>query len=222
MDFIFMLTRQDRTVADALDVLSLIKPLGLKHIGFKDIGVDAGTLGALTAEIRWSGATSYLEVVSTSPETMVASARMAAQLGVDCLLGGTEVDGILAALAGSKVQYFPFPGTPIGHPTKLGGKPEEIEAQCRAFMAKGCAGADILAYRATEADPLDLVRAARQGLGDGRLIVAGSIDGRPKIRAVAEAGADGFTIGSAVFDGSYAPQMGSILSQLRTVLADLG
>ena len=44
MNFIFMLTRQDRTVADCLDVLAQIAPLGLKHIGFKDIGVDPQTL----------------------------------------------------------------------------------------------------------------------------------------------------------------------------------
>jgi len=37
---------------------------------------------------------------------------------------------------------------------------------------------------------------------------------------VAEAGADAFTIGTAVFDGSYNPRKGSILSQLSTVVAD--
>jgi heptaprenylglyceryl phosphate synthase len=88
-------------------------------------------------------------------------------------------------------------------------------------MAAGCAGSDLLAYRATEADPLALVRAAREGLGDsGYLIVAGSITSRERIAAVAAAGADAFTIGTAVFDGSYSPRNGSILSQLGAVIAD--
>lgn len=220
MDLIFMLTRQDRTVADCLEILAHIEPLGLRHIGFKDVGVPADTLRKATAAIRRMGATSYLEVVSTSREAMIDSARMAVSLGVDCLLGGTDAHATMAVIAGSGVRYFPFPGRPTGHPTRLGGKPEEIEADCRAFMAMGCAGADLLAYRATEADPVALVEAARRGLGDGQLIVAGSVDSQAKIRALAAAGADSFTIGSAVFDASYAPTLGLPLSQLRAVLAD--
>ena len=53
--------------------------------------------------------------------------RVAARIGVDCLLGGTDVDGVQKILAGSAIQYYPFAGFPEGHPTKLRGKPEEIE-----------------------------------------------------------------------------------------------
>jgi hypothetical protein len=220
MDFIFMLTRRDRTVEDCLDVFELIRPLGLRHVGFKDVGVDFRTLAELTRRIRASGATVYMEVVSTSPEAALQSVRNALELGVDRLLGGTSVDEVMTLVEGSEIAYFPFPGFPDGHPTRLGGTPADIERHCRSFMARGCAGADLLAYRATEADPVELVRAARRGLGQGRLIVAGSIDSAERIRTMAEAGADAFTIGSAVFDGSYAPYKGSILTQLAAVLAD--
>ena len=57
MDFIFMLTRNDRTVVDCLEVLESIVPLGLKHIGFKDVGVPTKTLKALTTAIKDMGAT---------------------------------------------------------------------------------------------------------------------------------------------------------------------
>ena len=87
-------------------------------------------------------------------------------------------------------------------------------------MAAGCAGCDLLAYRATEAEPLELVKAARRGIGKGSLIVAGSVGSRERIKAIADAGADAFTIGTAVFDGSYSPTRGSIRSQLKAVLAD--
>lgn len=220
MDFIFMLTRRDRTVEDCLEVFELIRPLGLRHIGFKDIGVATDTLRELTRCIRASGATVCMEVVSTSPESVLQSARTAVELGVDRLLGGTQVDRVLEILAGSGVAYYPFPGFPEGHPTRLGGRPAEIERHCREFMARGCAGVDLLAYRATEADPVALVRAARRGLGEGALIVAGSVDSSVRIRALADAGADAFTIGSAIFDGGYSPRKGSLLSQLTDVLAD--
>ena len=221
MDFIFMLTRDDRTVQDCLELIDLIRPVGLKHVGFKDVGVSPEVLKALAKAIHASGATSYMEVVSTTPEACLASARVARDLGVNRLLGGTQVDEIMDILAGSDTEYYPFPGRPVGHPTKLGGTPAEVEAQCRGFVAKGCAGCDILAYRATEADPIDLVEAARHGLGpDKCLIVAGAVTSAERIRAVEAAGADAFTIGTAVFNGSYSPTKGSILSQLRDVLAD--
>lgn len=220
MDFIFMLTRQDRTIGDCLRLYDEIRPVGLKHIGFKDVGVDKSTLAKLTDAIRRDGATTYMEVVSTSPEDALKSAQNAVELGIDRLLGGTDVDGIMQITKGSKTDYYPFPGFPKGHPTKLGGKPDDIIKHCQSFMAKGCAGCDILAYRATEADPIALVKAARTGLGKGYLVVAGSVNSIDRISEVAKAGADAFTIGSAVFDGSYAPHKGSILSQLEAVVAD--
>ncbi|HVZ00452.1 MAG TPA: hypothetical protein VHA35_13170 [Dongiaceae bacterium] len=220
MDFIFMLTRQDRTITDCLELFESIRPLKLRHVGFKDVGVSPETLAKLAAAIRDSGATVYMEVVSTTPEACLNSARIATGLGVDRLLGGTDVAGVQAITKGTKTAYLPFPGFPRSHPTKLGGRPEDVEAHCRDFREKGCEGADLLAYRATEAEPLELVRAARRGLGKGHLVVAGSVSTRAQIMALAEAGADAFTIGSAVFDGSYAADKGSILSQLAAIQAD--
>ncbi|MDE2240207.1 MAG: hypothetical protein KGJ73_09830 [Rhodospirillales bacterium] len=218
MEFIFMLTRQDRTVPDCLAVLEDIAPLGLRHIGFKDIGVDEDTLRSLHARIKQLGATSYLEVVATSPATALHSARIGKALGVDKLLGGTQVAETLGILAGSGVAYYPFPGTPVGHPTQLGGSAAEIEAHCATFTSMGCAGVDLLAYRAIEAEPLALVRAARRGLNDKPLICAGGVDSPARIAALAEAGADGFTVGTAAFDGVFAPGE-SLAAQLKAILA---
>lgn len=215
-----MLTRQDRTIADCLTVLDFILPLRLKHIGFKDIGVDKKTLGVLTERIRKAGAISYMEVVSTTTEECLNSARNAVELEVDRLLGGTDVDAVQDVLGRSKIAYFPFAGFPTGHPTRLGGRPDQIEAHCRRFVEKGCAGTDLLAYRATSADPIELVKAARRGLGRNYLIVAGSVSTAGQIAALKKAGADAFTIGSAVFDGSYARDKGLIQSQLAAIEAD--
>jgi hypothetical protein len=217
MDFVFMLTRADQTVPDCLEVLDDIRPLGLTHIGFKDVGVTPEVLAELARRIKAAGATSYMEVVSTSREACLRSARVARDIGVDRLLGGTQVDEVLAILAGSAVRYLPFPGRPFDHPTRLAGTPAQVEDDCRRFQAMGCAGVDLLAYRATEADPLELVRAARRGT-DGILLVAGSVQRPEQIRDLAAAGADAFTIGSAAFDGSFAPRMGGLRSQLRAVL----
>lgn len=217
-----MLTRDDLTVEDAPDVLDEIAILGLKHLGFKDLGVDRGTLRHLARRVRELGATSYLEVVSTTPEACLASARAAVEIGVDRLLGGTAVDEVLAILRGTPVAYYPFPGFPEGHPTRLRGGPADVARHCHEAVAKGCAGVDLLAYRAVEAEPLALVRAARAALEGATLIVAGSVDGPGRVAELAAAGVDAFTIGSAVFDGSFSPRKGTLRARLRDVLAASG
>lgn len=218
IDFIFMFTRADETVEDCLAVFDTAARVGVRHMGFKDIGVPFDVLVELNRRIKEAGAVSYLEVVSSTKEACLESARAARRIGVDRVMGGTEAPGILEILAGSGIEYLPFPGRPVGHPTALGGRPCDVEDDCRRFEALGCAGVDLLAYRATEADPLELVKAARRATR-GTLVVAGSIDTPARIRALAEAGADAFTIGSAAFDGSFSPRKGALASQLADILA---
>jgi len=217
MDFIFMLTRNDRTVEDAGCLVDQVCELGVTHVGFKDVGVPAATMRELVAMIRQRGGTCYLEVVSTTPEGMIRSLETGLALGVDRILGGTDLPAaqrILGDLSG----YFPFPGRPIGHPTQLEGSAALVAEHCATARAMGCGGVDLLAYRATQADPLDLVRAARGALAGGRLIVAGSVKSGGQIRALAEAGADAFTIGSAALDGSFSPAKGSFRGQILDIL----
>ena len=73
-----MLTSGDRTVEDCLNVVDEALAVGLQHIGFKDVGVKAATLRALNGRIKDAGATSYMEVVSTSPSAALRSASVAA------------------------------------------------------------------------------------------------------------------------------------------------
>ena len=170
-----MLTRNDATVENALDLVEIARELGLRHIGFKDVGAEAPMLSRLTAAIRAAGASPWMEVVATTREAELRSVALGRDLGVDLLMGGVHVEEALRILKGSATRYLPFAGKPSGHPTRLAGSAAEVEAQCRAFAAMGCAGVDILAYRATEAEPLDLVAACRRGFlepggGGGRRI----------------------------------------------------
>jgi hypothetical protein len=218
MDFIMMLTRSDRTVEDADTLVDAIIALGVRHIGFKDVGVPFEVMQRLVAKIRAAGAVSYLEVVSNSPQTVLGSLAAGRKLGVDRILGGTDLAAARSVL-GDLASYYPFPGKPAGHPTKLGGSPELVGEHCREARKQGCGGVDLLAYRATEADPIALVRAARGALSGGTLIVAGSVNSAARIGELAKAGADAFTVGSAVLDGSFAPTKGALSSQIGDILA---
>ncbi len=218
IDFIFMFTRDDQTVEDCLEVFDQIEALGVAHMGFKDVGADMEKLKELNRRIKGSGAASYLEVVSTTTEECLNSVRAAIEIGVDRVMGGTQAEEILTLLDGTGIDYLPFPGVPVGHPTKLGGSPRDVESDCQRYGALGCAGVDLLAYRATEADPLDLIKAARRGTV-GYLVVAGSVDSPDRIRALANAGADAFTIGTAAFSGSFSQRKGALTSQLKDILS---
>lgn len=216
-----MLTRDDATAPNALELVEAIRPLRLTAIGFKDVGADAETLRRLTVAIRAAGASPYMEIVAMTRAEELAGVALGRNIGVDALMGGVHVEDALAILAGSGVAYLPFAGRPYGHPTSLGGTVDEVEAHGSDFISRGCSGADLLAFRATQAEPLSLIAAARRGLGaKGRLVVAGSVNTPARVAAVRAAGADAFTIGTAVLDGAYAPGAGDLQAQLQAVMAD--
>ena len=216
MDFILMLTQRDRTIDDAESVVDAALELGIRHVGFKDVGASAAMMGSLVRKIRARGGTSYMEVVSTTPEAIARSLATGRALGVDRILGGTDL-GAAAGALGDLASYFPFPGRPVDHPTRLCGSPELVAEHTRAARALGCGGVDLLAYRATEADPIELVRAARSALGTGLLIVAGSVNTRRQIHELSAAGADAFTIGSAIFDRSFSPTKDDFRGQVEDI-----
>jgi thiamine monophosphate synthase len=216
MDFILMLTRNDHTIEDAESVVDAACELGIRHIGFKDLGASSATMRSLVQKIRQNGGTSYMEVVSTTSDAIVRSLEAGRSLGVDRILGGTDL-AAAARVLGNLAGYFPFPGRPVDHPTRLCGSPELVAEHTRRAHAEGCGGVDLLAYRAIEAEPLELVRAARAALGGGLLIVAGSVNSPRQIHALAAAGVDAFTIGSAIFDGSFSPTKGAFRDQVLDV-----
>jgi mannose-6-phosphate isomerase-like protein (cupin superfamily) len=218
--FIFMLTRNDRTVEDASEQLQTALALGVRHIGFKDIGLPIDQLKALNVAINEGGATSYLEVVSLDRDSEIASARAAAEIGVDVLLGGTRVDDVLPIIAGSGIEYCPFPGRISGHPSVLEGSIAEIVESARALAAReGVHGLDLLAYRSKEDVPA-LIKAVCAAVAKP-VYVAGSIDTPERIGVVKDAGAAGFTIGTAALDGKYPAPEKDVSSQLDAILRDV-
>ena len=218
--FIFMLTRNDRTVEDASQHLQTALKLGVRHIGFKDIGLPLDQLKALSKAIKDAGAKSYLEVVSLDRESEIRSAAAAAEIGVDVLLGGTHVDDVLRLIAGTGIEYCPFPGRISGHPSVLEGSIEEIVESAKALAARdGVHGLDLLAYRSREDVPV-LIRTVCSAVSKP-VYVAGSIETPDQIAAVKQAGAAGFTIGTAALDGKYPASDTDVSSQLAAIIRDV-
>jgi hypothetical protein len=199
IEFIFMLTHDDVTVDDAADVLESVRDSGLRYVGFKDVGPPPAVLREVTAMAHDAGMEVMLEVVSVSMEDELRSLRAAAEMGVDWVLGGTHAAEGVELLGGRR--YCPFPGTIAGHPSVLSGDIAAIAADAARLTAlDGVYGVDLLAYRHVTADPVALTRAVVEAAA-GPVIVAGSIASLEQIAAVEAAGAWGFTIGGAIFEG---------------------
>ncbi len=217
-NFVFMLTHGDRTVDNAAEIVPTLADSGLRYIGFKDVGADLARQHQLTAIAHDVGFEVMLEVVSTTKEEELASLRSAADAGVDWVLGGThgtETAGMLA----DGVKYCPFPGRVVDHPSVLLGPIDEIAADAQRLTALDhVSGLDLLAYRHPTADVLELIRTVTAS-SSGPVIVAGSIASIERAVAVGEAGAWGYTIGSAIFDGLL-PAAPSIPGQVRRVLEE--
>lgn len=217
IDFIFMLTRQDRTVADAMQHVSTALAAGVLDIGFKDVGLPLPALEQLHREIRRQGGRSYLEVVSLDLDSELQSAAAAVRLGVDYLLGGTHVEQVLPLLAGSGIRYFPFAGRVRGHPGVLEGSMREIAASAGEIASHpGVDGLDLLAYRSSVQVP-ELVAAVCEAARKP-VIAAGSIRTPAQIRAVRDGGASAFTVGTAALDGAFPASGAGLAGQLAAIL----
>jgi len=217
-EFIFMLTRADRTVPDAMDRLAEVLASGVRHIGFKDVGLPLSELRGLAETIRKAGALVYLEVVSLDAASEAASAGTAAELGVDYLLGGTSPGVVLPVIAGTGIRYFPFAGRITGHPSVLEGTIEEIVDSARRLAdLDGVHGLDLLAYR-FKADVPALMRTLCAAVGKP-VIVAGSIDHPDRVGAAISAGAAAITVGTAALDGIFPARSIRLADQIEAIQA---
>ncbi len=218
IEFIFMLTHDDATVPQAREVVAELADSGLRYIGFKDVGASIETLTEVAAAAHEASMEVMLEVVSTSVEDELGSLRAATQIGVDWVLGGTHADEGARILEGAGVRYCPFPGTVEGHPSVLSGEIDEIARDATRLSALGpVTGVDLLAYRHRDVDPIELTRAVVDAV-DGPVIAAGSVATLEQITALEGAGAWGFTIGGAIFEGRL-PGGPSVAGQVAAVLA---
>ncbi len=217
-DFIFMLTSNDRTVPDARERLEDVLAGGARHIGFKDVGLPLADLKGLADDIRAAGGRSYLEVVSLDAASEMASARAAVELDVDCLLGGTRAADIVPIVKSHPIRYLPFPGRVVGYPSVLEGSIDEIAASARALTdLEGVHGLDLLAYRFAGDVPA-LMRAVCQA-SEKPVVMAGSIDREARVVECAEAGASGFTVGTAALSGEFPADGAGLTAQVQSILA---
>jgi hypothetical protein len=218
-ELIVMLTHQDETVPDALELFERTKEYPITHWGFKDVGLSPKEMQVVAAAMKDAGKTTYLEVVSLSEEDGLRGAQLAVDAGFDVLMGTVFYTSIAEYLKDKPVRYYPFPGHVHGHPSILDGTMDEIVSHACELERYGVHGLDLLTYRYNGNAPVLLSQVVQSTKVP--VISAGSIASFERINEVWDTGAWGFTIGSAFFekkfvpDGSFEQNVLSVCNWLR-------
>ena len=146
-ELIVMLTYNDKTVKNALELFNQMKDTPVTHWGFKDVGLPPEDMKKVVESMNAAGKTTYLEVVSLTEEEGLTGAKLAVECGFNILMGTVFFDSINDYLKEKPVKYYPFPGHVHSHPSILDGKIEEIVQHAHEMEAKGVDGMDLLTYR---------------------------------------------------------------------------
>jgi len=219
-ELIVMLTYNDQTVENSLELFEEVKDTPIIHWGFKDVGLSANKMGVLVEKMKKAGKTTYLEVVSLSEEEGLQGAKLGVELGFDILMGTVFYDSILDFLSRNPLKYYPFPGHVHHHPSILDGTIEEIVNHAKFLENQGVDGLDLLTYRYI-GNPSTLLTKIVQSTKIP-LVSAGSIESYERIADVWRAGAWGFTIGTAFFekkfvqDGTFKDNVVAVWDWLQT------
>lgn len=211
-ELIVMLTHNDMTVQDAESVFERIKDTDVKLVGMKEEPLPPETMKRLYARMKACGKTTALEVVAYTPEECMQGARLAAECGVDILMGTAYSDEINAFCREQGLRYMPFVGEVTERPSVLGGRIEDMIAEANGYIAKGAYGIDLLGYR-YQGDAADLNRRLVAGV-NAPVCIAGSVNSYERLDELKEAAPWAFTIGSAFFDKDFDEDISAAVSRV--------
>lgn len=198
---IAMLTNNDLTVPDAMEVFEQNQDSRVRCWGFKDIGIDVKDGAKLVAKMKAAGKTTFLEPLVEEEEKCLSAARFAVECGFDYLIGMAFHNSAWEILQQNGVQYLPTCGRRAGLPRMLYGTPRGIAGDAYRILDYGVDGVCLSVYRYKDGDPEEMARRFVRDLGKP-FIVCGGINSRPRLDFLREIRPWGFTIGSALFGDS--------------------
>ncbi|MCX2684687.1 hypothetical protein OO306_03875 [Pseudomonas sp. DCB_AW] len=199
---IVMLTHNDLTVNNALELFEACKDLPIPFWGFKDVGIPDAAMRELIDAMKRAGKTTFLEVVTFDEESCLACAKMAVDYGFDYLTGTLFFPSVAEYLKDKPIRYYPFVGNVGGSPVKLVGSQQSILDDAARLEAAGVHGLDLVAYRYVDGDPVQL---ASELVANAKteVIIAGSIQSEERLAIMKEINPFAFTMGGALFDKRF-------------------
>jgi len=215
---IIMLTYNDKTVSNALEIFGQCKELPVECWGFKNVGLPVEKMKKLVFNMKKAKKTTFLEVVTYNEKSCFEAAKLALECQFNYFTGSVYFESVYNLLKDKPMKYFPFCGKVSGSPSILEGSIQEIIDDAKLMEEKGVDGFDLLAYRYVE----DAEKLAQQFIKAIKIpvVLAGSINSLDRLDKIKEYNPWGFTIGSAFFDkifvkgGSFKEQISRVLSYI--------
>lgn len=201
LKMIVMLTKDDCTVANAVDVLKSIAHTGIKHVGFKDVGIEPSEMKHLMKIIRSNDMKAYFETVQLTKDKTLRSVDLALELGADYLMGGKFVESVLPEIKEEKISYYPYVGKIHDHPCLMNGSLQLLKEELSRYEELGVDGTTILAYRYQNG--IEELFKLYKKVAKKPCIVAGDVDSIDKIKHLNKIKIEAFTIGTALFNCSF-------------------
>lgn len=216
-----MMTHNDITVTNALEVFESNKHAKTEYWGFKDDGISLEDAAVLIDAMKRAGKRVLLEPLTLNEDEAVAWAHLAAEKEVDGVLG-FYFDTVRDILKKARVKYFP----PFGQRTmdqRLLGTPQELAAAAIETLRKGPEGVRLSAFRYIDGDPIAMAKVVIAAIrSEGKeFMLTGSVNDFARIDFVKEMQPWGFTIGGALFEegkfcgGTVAERLNRIEDYLR-------
>lgn len=201
---IVMLTHNDLTVENSLELFNQCKDLPVNFWGFKNVGIPSAAMRELIKAMKKEEKVTFLEVVTYTEEECLESAKLAVDFGFDYLTGTRWFPSVAEYLKDKPIRYYPFVGDVGGSPVWLKGTIEEILEDGTRLEQAGVHGLDLVAYRYVDGDPVLLAQRLVER-ATSEVIIAGSIASEERIQVMNTINPFAFTMGGALFEERFVP-----------------
>lgn len=211
---IVMLTYNDKTVENALEIFNECKNLDVDFWGIKTDPLPLEKMSEFVQAVHAINKIAVFESVCYTEEEGISDARKAAHCKCDILMGTVFSNTINSYCKENGIKYMPFIGRPSLVPSILNGTPEEIAADINSAITNGTFGVDFLAYRHTK-NAKTILDQVLTSNNKTNICIAGSVDSFKKLDQIKKLNASFFTIGSAFFNKRFG---NSIPEQIEKVI----
>lgn len=214
-NLIVMLTWHDVTVENAKEIFLEAKDAPTKYWGCKREGISDERLHELMTCMKEAGKETFLETLAIDEKTCLEIAHLAADCGVDHLLGTMYFESVKKVCDQAGITYSPFAGLDKKD-TRLRGTIEEISADAKAVEAKDVWGISLSGFRYVSGDPNNLIPAVGNAIHKP-MILAGGVNSYERIDVLKKtSNLFAFTIGGAFFEKRF----GNTFSEQIQVVQD--
>jgi 4-hydroxythreonine-4-phosphate dehydrogenase len=213
-NFVFMLTKADKTVANPIEFLNALGSIPVRNIGIKDAGVAPELLVTVLRKIIEKGKRAYLEIMSDVESDWLHCAAAAKLAGATAILGTRRSEKLDEMLIASKLHYFPVVDNPTAYARTLEGDYSVVENLARrACDAEHVTGVLLNPYRIA-CTPESLIAAVKRSTGKP-VFVTGTIHTLDRINALQKISVDNFAIGTSIFEKLFV--QGDVREQLNAI-----